>query len=172
MTIFKVAVFAAAVILLTAPAYATCVPWEGPPGVYARLNDPNFATSECWTFGGTAYHDSSNQVGALPSSTASISQSTSFSGESYSLYELVVDVDIITDGSPGSERLRLEVLNNVGQVIETIDIISVWDGPDDYYYVLNDYDGDDITIRARYDAGATPGGSVFTVDNFSIWVTP
>lgn len=172
MNMLKVAVFAVAMIFATAPAHAMCVPWEGPPGVYARLNDPNFATDECWTFTSNTYHGGTNQVGVL-TNTGSISQATSFFGESWSMYEIVIDVNAITDGSPGSERLRIEILNSSGQIVETADIITPTSGDDNYYYLLeNDYDNQNITVRARYVPGTTPGGTTFEIDNFSMWLTP
>lgn len=170
MKTFKTLLFVVT-IAFASSAFAVCESWPtpGPPISFPRLNDPNFATDECWTFAFNAYHDGTNQVGVLDG-LGSIAQSTSFSGESWDIYEMVIDVNAITDGSPGTETLKIEIVHSGGT--DVIDTISPSAGNDDYYYLLGDYDNQTITVRARYLPGNSPGGTVYKIDNFSLWLTP
>lgn len=176
MTRVGLSVVAVLLAVLTAvPAFASCTQGDcliGPCACFVETGDVQFSDTSCslWQFSNfaTRANSGSDYYGELGSGIATIKQ-TVFGGNTGTEIEVYVDVDVITDGSPGNERLYVEIRSTSGALLETLDIIDANESTGHREYETSGFDGDDVVIQFRRGTGLNDGDTEFRVDNVYFW---
>ena len=156
-------------ILTAAPTYASCGPdiCLGPCNYEELLFDTRFS-GNCpeWSWTGAAgrVKVGSNWLAEL-SGTGSVSQTVS-TGD-YSEMDVAFQV-YVNSTTPTTARLYVEILRG-STVLETVAIIYPQSNTTYYSMYIGNYSNDNITMRFRYQAGTNPGGTVFRVDNATMF---
>jgi hypothetical protein len=86
----------------------------------------------------------------------------------YSSMEMAFDFERVAGGTPGTERLVVDLMIGAN-VVETVDMFSPSDTSGYYTYNTGNYSLTAITTRFRYVPGVAPGNTVFRVDNVTLW---
>jgi hypothetical protein len=162
-------------LFTVAPAFA-CTQGDCPIGpcvCFVENGDPEFSETSCnlWQFSSGAARvegPSDDHYGELGSGTATIKQ-TIFGGGSSATIDLYVDVDVITDGSPGTERLYIEVRSTSGTLLETLDIVDANESTGSRDYHTSGYGGNNVVLWFRRSPGVTDGSTEFRVDTVTLW---
>jgi hypothetical protein len=164
----------AVLVLTAAPMFAACTQGTCPIGpcvCFIENGDQGFTDTTCslWSFVNNAARGLSggNYFGSFPSGTATISQ-TVWGGNTGNDIELQVDVTVNPSGSPGNEKLYIEVRTTGGTLLETLDIISANESTGHRVYTSSGY-GSDVILRFRRAPSTSDGGSSFEVDNVKFW---
>lgn len=128
------------------------------------LDDAGFNESSCWSQGDLGY----TTVGGGSATLVSLGrvwQDISVPS-TYGSKRLQLDfyVSISDNANAGSERLGVEIQNQSGQILETVETIYPNDGNHRYQIDTDNYAGDDIRVIFRYYIGMNPGGTDYTVD--------
>lgn len=165
----------ASLLLLTmivTPAYAGCGqdmclgPCTYQELIYGTTfnTDCSVSTPPRWfyTGSGNAWEKIGTNGWAKLVATGDVSQTLGISG-SYSHMELAFDIPKVVS-SPGTERLYVEIVSN-GSVVETVAVIYPNTSQVNFNVAIGNYSLQTVVIRFRYSAGATPGNTVFRVDN-------
>ena len=174
----KVALIVVAVVLAVftaVPAFA-CTQGDCPIGpciCVVENGDWGFSETSCnlWQFSNGADRVEGqweDYYGELASGTATIKQ-TIFGGGSTAEVDLYVEVDVITDGSPGTERLYVEVRSTGGTLLETLDIIDANESSGPRGYNTTGYGGNNVVLQFRRSPGVTDGSTEFRVDEVNFW---
>ncbi len=165
----------ALVVFAAVPAFASCVQGTcplGPCACFIETGDTSFSDTSCslWQFanGATRGLVSGNYFGKLDSGTETVSQEV-YGGTNTSQIELFVDIDVITDGSPGTERLYIEVRSTGGTLLETLDIIDATESTGFRDYQTSGFTGANVVVLFRRSPGVNDGGTEFRVDNAEFW---
>lgn len=155
-------------LLVHAPAAYPCtlVAGAGPPLSEALVYDYHFDEAcPYWIETDYAYIDGD---AAVFSAFGSVYQEVVVD-TAYSSYGLSLDVTITSD-YPGTERLRVEIVNTSGTVLETVDVFSGNDASGRYDFTIGDYDNQTIRLRLRRPpVGLHGGDTVFSVNWICIW---
>ncbi len=157
------------------PAFA-CTQGDCPIGpcvCFVENGDPGFSETSCnlWQFSNGAERVEGaweDYYGELGSGTATIKQ-TLYGGTSSSSIDLYVEVDVITDGSPGTERLYVEIRSTSGTLLETLDIIDANESSGPRGYNTSGYTGSNVVLQFRRSPGVTDGSTEFRVDEVTLW---
>ncbi|HEX6642509.1 MAG TPA: hypothetical protein VF215_15430 [Thermoanaerobaculia bacterium] len=160
----------ASLLLLTmivTPAYAGCGQdlCLGPCTYQELIYGTTFNTNcSQWVYSGTgnAWEKVGNNGWAKLVGTGDVSQTLAIT-DSYSHMELAFDIPKVVS-SPGTERLYVEIVSN-GSVVETVAVIYPNTSQVNFSAAIGNYSLQTVAIRFRYSAGATPGNTVFRVDN-------
>jgi hypothetical protein len=157
-------------LLATPAAYASCTLLGGasPPISDALVYDYSFDDSGCsaWVASGLAsagYGD-----GYFENYGPGTLYQDVVIGRAYSSYSLSFDVSMI-GSSPGLERLRVEICNTSGSVLETVEILSGSDADGRYDLPIGDYDNQTIRLRLRRASTSFDGDTEFVVHWINIW---
>lgn len=162
-------------VFAAVPLFASCVQGHCPLGpcvCFIETGDTSFSDTTCslWQFSNGAARglDGSEYYGELQSGTATIKQ-TVFGGNTGTTIEVHVDVDVITDGSPGNERLYIEVRSTSGTLLETFDVVDGNESSGERVYYTSGFDGNDVVIQFRRFSGLNDGDTEFRVDDVVFW---
>lgn len=163
-------------VFTAAPAFAQCYQGDCPIGpcvCFVENGDRSFSDTSCtlWQFSNGAARvlsDSDNYYGELGSGVAKIKQ-TVYGGNTGNSITLFVDVDVITGGSPGTERLYVEVRSTSGTLLETLDIIDANESTGPREYNTSGFAGNNVVLQFRRSTGVNDGDTEFRVDNVWFW---
>lgn len=163
-------------VFTAVPAFAQCYQGDcpiGPCACFVENGDRLFSDTSCtlWQFSNGAVRDLSGgeYYGLLGSDNGTIKQ-TVFGGNTGNSIEVFVDVDVITDGSPGNERLYVEVRSTSGTLLETLDVIGAYESTGQRQYNTSGFDGNDVVLQFRRSPGPlNDGDTEFRVDNVWFW---
>jgi hypothetical protein len=165
----------ALLVFAAVPAFASCVQGNCPIGpcvCFIETGDTSFSDTTCslWQFtnGASRGLASGDYFGKLDSGNETVSQEV-YGGSNGSQIELFVDIDVITDGSPGTERLFIEVRSTGGTLLETLDIVDATESTGFRDYMTSGFAGADVILTFRRSPGVTDGGTEFRVDNADFW---
>ena len=166
----KLAVVLVVAVMVNAPLYAQSCPnpgcTVGPPLCLDQLlYNPSFSASCAWTAFGSASFGSG--VATLTGNAGKVYQGITIGNYPGSTFQLDLDVTI-TGNSPGTERLVVEILQ--GLSVTTIASIYPNSGNGRRQFNTNNYSNSSVTVRLRYDGGAAPGNTVFTVPDIYYFV--
>jgi hypothetical protein len=174
MSLKRILMFVAVLIVTAVPVFASCTQGDclvGPCVCFRETGDVNFSDTSCnlWSFTGTASRASSGSSywGSLPSGIGTIKQ-TVWGGNTGNTIEVQVDVTVLPSGSPGNEKVYVEVRSTSGSLLETLDIIDANESSGYREYYAEGY-GDDVVIQFRHGTGLNDGGSEFRIDNVAFW---
>jgi len=172
----KKATYAAALLLFMISAVSTeaqyCAPDQppGPPIAVELLDDTSFDW-DCpsWVYAGYATRISSDPRYVRLNGSGHVQQTIGVGGP-YS-GPLSLDIDVSNSGgtASGTERLRIEILDQWGALVETVDMLSATSTDGHYNYSLYNYDNMQIVVRIRYTQATNPSGTVFNVENVALW---
>jgi len=138
----------------------------GPPFSQALAYDYSFDDTSCsaWTATGDAVLNGADAVFDGP---GEVYQDVVVD-QAYSSYALWFSVTI-NGSSPGLERLRIEIANTSGTILETVDVLSGSDSDGDYYFDTSDYDNQTVRIRIRRLSTNFAGDTEFVVHWAGFW---
>ena len=157
-----------AALLVLSPAASAQIgapdqPAPGPPLAEELLYDTSLEHS-CpqWVYDGDVT-DTGNSMEIYD--TGYLKQ-TVYDTSTYSTFTLYVAVNVI--GSSGTGRLRIEILNASGSIVETVD--TIWPSDSDGWreYPIDNYSNQDFTVRFRYISGINPA-AVYEVTDAVLW---
>lgn len=158
-------------VLSTLPSYADyCAPDTclGPCNYEELLSDTKFSGT-CpqwsWTSGTTQRVKIGSNWLAELSGTGSVSQTVSTN--TYSEMDVAFQV-YVNSTTPTTARLYVEILRG-STLLETVAIIYPQSNTTYYSMYIGNYSNDNITMRFRYQPGTAPGGTVFRVDNATMY---
>jgi hypothetical protein len=149
-----------------------CAPDQspGPPIAIELLNDTSFDWNCAdWVYSGDATRISSDPRYVRLDGSGSVQQTVDVDGPWGGPLELLVYVTNSGGTSTGTERLRIEILDQWGGLVETADILSSTSTDGWYSYYLYNYDYMTITVRIRYTEATNPSGTVFDVHDVALW---
>lgn len=159
-------------ILATPAAYASCtLLGPGSPPSYAQVYDYSFDDSNCSAWVDSGLADAGNGEGYFESYGPGTIYQDVVIGSAYTSYSLSFDVTM-SGSSPGNERLRVEICNTSGTVLETVEILSGSDADGRYDFNIGDYDNQTIRLRLRRLSTSGEGDTVFSVHWINIWGQP
>jgi hypothetical protein len=162
-------------VFTAVPAFA-CTQGDcpiGPCACFVENGDGGFSETSCnlWQFSNGAARVEGmweDYYGELASGTATIKQ-TLFGGGSGADIDLYVEVDVITDGQTGTERLYVEIRSTSGTLLETLDIIDANESSGPRGYDTSGFGGNDVVLQFRRSPGVTEGDTEFRVDEVTFW---
>ncbi len=145
----------------------------GPCACFIENGDQEFSETSCnlWQFSSGAARvegPSDDHYGELASSTATIKQ-TIFGGGNGAQVDVFVDVDVIPNGTPGTERLYVEVRSTSGTLLETLDIIQANESSGTREYNTSGFGGNNVVLQFRRSPGVTDLDTEFRVDSVAYW---
>src|SRR5436305_6567571 len=92
---------------------------------------------------------------------------------SHTAHQIGLTVNIVNNGSPGTERLTLKVVRQSdGAVLEVVDSIFPSDSSGTYYYNIGDYSGQAVRIDASVNISPHTGDTDFQIQGLRWWETP
>jgi len=158
------------VLAITPGARASCQTDSTPaPNVYEEIMVDTKFNNNCidWVKTGSATR---NQVGSdweiEFDGTGTLTQ-TQAAGTYTGGMTMAFQVTVIS-GTPGTERLKLQIVQGT-QVMEEVREISPSSSSDTYYDDIDNYSDEAISVRFKFEPGASPGTTKFRVDNVQVW---
>lgn len=76
---------------------------------------------------------------------------------------------MIPDGSPGNERLYVEIRSTSGALLETLDVIDANESSGPREYHTTGFGGNDVVLQFRRSTALNDGGTEFRVDDVYFW---
>lgn len=174
MTFGALAAAAMLLLLVTPSAEAQyCAPDQspGPPVAYELLSDTSFDHNcALWQYTGAATRIGTGRRYVEIDGSGLLLQTVPNPGTLNGTWSLDVYVDTIGGTSTGSERLRIEILDDWGNVAETVDYLAPTAADGWHNYIIGNYSNiHDFTVRLWYVPGANASGTSFEISDVVLW---